>query len=588
MLPRSPFAVGTFACESLETRRLLSGYSLTALADLNDSTGADVQSPLLRDSQGNLFGTTENGGVNSGGTLFELPTGQHQPTVLNSFTADEQQNGGGLVADQSGDIFGSSVAGGTDSVGRIFEFSNGTFFNLFFFQANNSTVGNIPFGQLLSAGASTPGGFNLFGMSDGAGPNGGGGIYELSQDPTFTIQSIAGFPARNGSPGTGLTIDSQSNLFGTTLSGGTNGDGSIFEAPAGGGVLLTLASFDGANGSTPVGLLTFDPVTGALYGVTHDGGEANEGTIFKFSNGTITTVASFSGSNSFLPNGTLVLDSNGNLFGTTSRGGANNQGTVFELPLGGKNIITLGSFDGPNFGAAPIGSLVTDGNGNLFGATSTGGPNGDGVIYELSPSPTPFLALAQRPSFGTAGVKITPPLTVYLLTAQSNLNTTAKPAKITLTATDPNGKVFHFSAVSKLGVATFKLTSFKVTGKYTFTASNPNLGSDTSTSLTIEPAAGQKLVFTRQPAPDANNAPFEVQAQVLDRFGNLATSDAGNATISLIGGIKTAVLSGTLSEPIQDGLFTFADLSIDLAVKNFKLKLVDGKLHTTSKPFAVP
>jgi hypothetical protein len=75
---------------------------------------------------------------------------------------------------------------------------------------------------------------------------------------------------------------------------------------------------------------------------------------------------------------------------------------------------------------------------------------------------------------------------------------------------------------------------------------------------------------------------------VLDRFGNLATSDAGNATISLIGGIKAAVLSGTLSEPIQDGLFTFADLSIDLAVKNFKLKFLDGKLHATSKPFAVP
>src|SRR5579862_5113149 len=127
MLSRSALTTRSLICESLETRRLLSGYTLTALADLNSSTGLEVQSHLLLDSQGNLFGTTEVGGVNQGGTLFELPAGEHQPNVLNSFSPNEQDLGGGLVADQSGDIFGSTVGGGTDSVGRIFEVSNGIF-----------------------------------------------------------------------------------------------------------------------------------------------------------------------------------------------------------------------------------------------------------------------------------------------------------------------------------------------------------------------------------------------------------------------------------------------------------------------------
>ena len=91
-------------------------------------------------------------------------------------------------------------------------------------------------------------------------------------------------------------MDSSGNLYGMTYSGGASGDGTVFELAKGSGTITTLASFNGADGSNPLGSLIMDS-GGNLYGTTGGGGTYNSGTVFEVvaGSGTITTLASFNG-----------------------------------------------------------------------------------------------------------------------------------------------------------------------------------------------------------------------------------------------------------------------------------------------------
>jgi len=148
---------------------------------------------------------------------------------------------------------------------------------------------------------------------------------------------------------------------------------------------VTLASFNGSNGESPFAGLVEDR-SGNLFGTTGQGGAFNDGTVFKVAagSGSIITLASFNGPNGQQPVGGLVEDSSGNLFGTTYIGGASSAGTVFEVVAGSGSITTLASFNGAN-GAVPDGGVVEDRSGNLFGTTlGGGGPSNDGTVFELA------------------------------------------------------------------------------------------------------------------------------------------------------------------------------------------------------------
>ena len=97
----------------------------------------------------------------------------------------------------------------------------------------------------------------------------------------------------------------------------------------------------------------------------------------------ITTLTSFNGTNGLFPISSLTEDASGNLFGTALYGGANNDGTVFELAASSGTITTLVDFNGTN-GLNPVGSLVDDASGRLFGATGAGGIDNDGTIFEVT------------------------------------------------------------------------------------------------------------------------------------------------------------------------------------------------------------
>jgi uncharacterized repeat protein (TIGR03803 family) len=210
-----------------------------------------------------------------------------------------------------------------------------------------------------------------------------------------TLTTLASFNGANGAlPSSALVRThrwvqhSNGNFYGTTPLGGADNDGTVFQVTAG-GVLTTLHSFVGTDGSTPQGALALGS-DGNLYGTTYLGGANNAGTVFKITTGgTLTTLYSFAGtSDGANPFGALVQNCDGSLYGTTFGGGANNDGTVFKITTSG-SLTTLHSFNGTD-GANPQGDLVvSNSNGNLYGATQAGGgAKNSGTLFEITPGGT--------------------------------------------------------------------------------------------------------------------------------------------------------------------------------------------------------
>ena len=200
-----------------------------------------------------------------------------------------------------------------------------------------------------------------------------------------------------GIPNSNLIFDSAGNLYGTTSSGGSAGQGTVFElTPNGGGTWseTVLYNFQGTpDGAGPAAGLIFD-TSGNLIGTTAAGGLNNKGTVFKLtpSQGfwTESILHTFgSATDGSCPMSAVIEDSSGNLFGTTLQGGSMNWGTVYELTPGTggtwKEKI-LYNFRPGKYGVNPIAGVTMDASGNLYGATAAGGALAYGNIFKLTKS----------------------------------------------------------------------------------------------------------------------------------------------------------------------------------------------------------
>ena len=323
-------------------------YAFPELAD-----GYYPNSRLLEDKSGNLYGTTEYGGNDDDGAVFKVSPDKRE-TVLYSFTdgADGAGPIGGLIMDQSGNLYGVTTYGGDAKC------SCGT-------------------------------------------------VYRLSPDGTETTLHDFHGVADGENPGEGLVMDGAGNLYGTTQSGGSydcggGGCGAVFEIFADGReTLLYVFGSDGEYGDDPVSALILDGA-GNLYGTTAGGGGTGCGgtgcgTVYKVApNRTETVLYSFQGgSDGEYPQSGLTEDQSGNLFGTTPGGGGlgcldyGGCGTVFELAANGTETV-LHRFSGAD-GNWPVGQLVEDAAGNLYGETFTGGPKrrcSCGTVFGLAPDGT--------------------------------------------------------------------------------------------------------------------------------------------------------------------------------------------------------
>ena len=214
-------------------------------------------------------------GVTQSASIFKSTTGGIVTTLATLPQASIASPMGQLTVDAAGNIYGTTQNGGlgvsssNNGYGTVFKLSNtGVVSTLVSFTGLN---GANPSGKLLLDGDG-----NLFGTTR---TGSGGAVFEISS--AGVLQTLASFnqSGLGQVPTGGLIMDAAGNLFGTTLSGGPNNYGTVFELPKN-GVLKTLASFSGTNGINPYAGLTAD-AQGNLYGTTTNGGASSFGTVFK-------------------------------------------------------------------------------------------------------------------------------------------------------------------------------------------------------------------------------------------------------------------------------------------------------------------
>lgn len=308
-------------------------YSFTGVTN---GDGAYPAGSLIRDAQGNLYGTTEGGGTDcdgSGagcGTVFKIDT-TGKETVLHAFTDSYGAQGpnSGVVRDSSGNLYGTNYSGGDDNAGSMFKID-------------------------------------------------AGGNYTLLH--SFTCAKNDGcYP--NLAP---MILDKKGDILGVTAYGGSAGGwGVVYKFNTSGNTLKILYSFSGgADGGYPMGQPLEDEA-GNIYGTALNGG-IGYGVAYKLSKGKQTVLYNVPSGNGGPYGAGLVMDRAGNLYGTTSFSGADNQGSVFQIDPSG-NETDLYSFTGGADGNSPWAAVTLDKNGDLYGTTVYGGSSGAGVVFKLKP-----------------------------------------------------------------------------------------------------------------------------------------------------------------------------------------------------------
>jgi uncharacterized repeat protein (TIGR03803 family) len=285
----------------------------------------------------------------------------------------------GLVMDSVGNLYGTTQQGGQHGNGTVFKLSaSGTESVLHSF-GDTKNDGQRPQATLVADSAG-----NLYGTTPSGGADGDGTIFKVAVNGDETVlYSFGGKVADGQNPYAGLVMDSAGNLYGTTQKGGAYAAGTVFELSAGGAETVLHSFYAlglGSDGQNPQGTLIMDGA-GNLYGTTPNGGDGMAGTVFKVSaGGTETILYSFDNttkSDGRTPNAGVIMDNAGNLYGTTTYGGGNGggpgDGTAFTLSADGHESV-LYSFGGTGTdGLNPYASLVIDSDGNLFGTTQQGG-----------------------------------------------------------------------------------------------------------------------------------------------------------------------------------------------------------------------
>ncbi len=387
------------------TAAVASGFSVLHVFQGYPTDGGASYSGLIADSSGNLYGTTNVGGKNLiYGSVYKIaPDGTE--TILYSFPPNgngEDPLGGLLLL--NGNLYGTTTGGGKTTVGTIFKIAaNGTETVLYEFckQLKNDTCpdGAYPKNGLVSDNAG-----NLYGVTEYGGSAGGGVAFKLATDGTFSLLhtfctksqcSDGAFPYAE------LTLDASGNIYGTTANGGGSFDqcpdtgcGVVFQITPSGSYKVLHAFKDGSEGALPTGGVVRDD-TGNLYGTTSSGGlmdcstlKEGCGTVYKLApDGKLTVLYAFKGGmDGGAPLGKLLLDGSGNLYGTT--GGPNDYfgfATVFKLsPTGKEKVLHVFCVDDGNclHGLRPTAGLVQVGD-TLYGTTPDGGAPGWGVVFKL-------------------------------------------------------------------------------------------------------------------------------------------------------------------------------------------------------------
>jgi uncharacterized repeat protein (TIGR03803 family) len=387
------------------------GLKYTVLYTFTGGTdGGNPESDLIQDEEGNLYGTTNVAGPTCNcGTVFKLDRAGNF-TVLHAFTGspDGANPMAGVTRDAAGNLYGTTGGGGQSLFGTVFtidpdeqesvlvSFLNGPpadgsdpYYGGLFRDTDGTLYGTTGFGGDLSK----------------CNNQGCGEVFKVDPSGQLTILHKFQGGADGAFPTGRLVRDANGNFYGTTEEGGLSGCfygscGVVFKIDASGQEAVIYPFTGGADGSTPADGVILDG-NGNLYGTAAYGAGngcfgGGCGVVFKIdtnNNNHESTLYTFTGgADGGQPIGALVRDPQGNLYGTTYIGGNTNAqaGVVFKLDTTGRETV-LYTFSGGTDGASPFAtSLVRDRNGNMFGITGLGGDlsgcggGGCGVIFKIA------------------------------------------------------------------------------------------------------------------------------------------------------------------------------------------------------------
>ncbi len=407
------FALAIVCSQSAQAQTFTVLHAFTGGQD-----GGEPSAGLTLDKAGNLYGTTDAGGVGFG-TVFKL---SHKGSgwvfsPLYSFQGDndgEYPGTAGVTIGSDGSLYGTTFSGGGS--GCVGGSGCGTVFSLRP-QPSACKTALCPWNETVL--------YRFTGGGDGANPDrgvifdpagkmylssfgyGDGIIVELTPSNGGWEETRSYiFDGGNGDSPSGLILDTSGNLYGVAGGGGVYGYGLAFELTTSGSgwtenVLYTFQG--GSDGLGPAGGLIFDN-SGDLYGVTHNGGGSGCygrqgcGTVFELTPSSggqwiESILYSFTGGSGDFggPQASLTMDAAGNLYGTTNQEGAYGYGSAFKLTPsnGGWTYIDLHDFTGGSDGGYPLSDIIFDAHGNLYGTTEAGGegclPSGCGVVWEITP-----------------------------------------------------------------------------------------------------------------------------------------------------------------------------------------------------------
>ena len=403
------------------------------LASFDGANGATPYAGLVQATDGNFWGTTYSGGANSTdcasgcGTAFKI-TPKGKLITVYSFCSqtnctDGSQPYAGLVQATDGNFYGTTQQGGNNACsggcGTVFRVTRGG--KLTTLHSFDGTDGYSPNAGLLQA---TDG--NFYGTTTQRGTITSGTVFKIT--PKGKLTTLYNFCSKTNctdgaDPWAGLVQGADGNFYGTTAEGGAYicrtqgrnkiGCGTVFKITAK-GKLTTLYNFcsqtNCTDGSDALAGLV-QAADGNFYGTTAEGGANTSGTVFKITpKGKLATLYSFCSQTNCTDGATpyagLVQATDGNFYGTTRFGGANNGGAVFKITPERK-LTTLYSFcsqtncaDGDFPQAGPVQAT----NGKFYGTTSGGGANMSGTVFSFSVGLGPFVET--RPTSGEVGTTV--------------------------------------------------------------------------------------------------------------------------------------------------------------------------------------
>ncbi len=347
--------------------------------------GGTPNSGLAEGPDGNFYGTTEVGGSADAGIVYRVtPTGKE--TLLHSFSTGTVADGsaplGGIVAGSDGNFYGTTQFGGTNDFGTLFQIdANGNERLVYSFGTTPSDA-TEPSGALIRGRDG-----NFYGTTRVGGTYGQGTVFQVTASGTERVVYSFGATATDAVQPTGGVIQgSDGNFYGITHQGGQHGTGAVFRVSADGveSVLYSADSTFVTNGNTLLSTLV-DGNDGYLYVDDYGGGAHGGGAFFRLDKtGGVSVLYSFGAADGdgIRPTGGLIRASDGNFYGTTQSGGAYQGGTVFRItPTGQESVVySFGGVTGD--GNTPSG-LVQGSDGNLYGTTTSGGTQGIGTFFTI-------------------------------------------------------------------------------------------------------------------------------------------------------------------------------------------------------------